>query len=811
MGIRTTTLIHEPAQGPASAAGQRRLAELLLQAAADLAAGRTLLPAFQEAATWPDRHRRYQARKQLAELALSYQGDEEAWIAAFASAARGLLAALEEEAAEPVLLNYAGVFLYELGGFAAAEKLFRAALRLDPSLPHAAANLAAARQRRRRGLVPPASARREVAALAARAASVAGRARPAEGLTLSLCMIVRDEEEMLPGCLDPVAPYVDEIVIVDTGSRDRTVEIAESYGARVLRFPWNGSFADARNVSLEAARGDWILYLDADEHMVAEDAPQLRELLGKTWREGFHLVETSYTGCDDGGPAVTHLALRLFRNRPEYRFQGRIHEQKTERMPTYLPERFETAPIRVLHYGYLKDRVSERDKSRRNIALLEQEEREAPSPFTAFNLGSEYARLGEAERARAYFERAWQELGASWQQVGYAAILVSRLASARRQTGDLAAARAAVEEGLRAFPDHTDLVLELALCARQEGELAEAERLARRCLAMGDAPAQYVATVGSGSYLALSLLADLRHEQGDVAEAEELYRRCLREHPAYLAPVLPLVSLLLARGASEQEVAAAVPSASPGAALLAAVAFLEAGRAREAEAWFRATLARQPANPVARIGLVEALLSQRRYREAAAEAALGEDTPLAAAAASARLFAYAVLGQDAELRRTLQQAAEAGVEEPELALYAAWTALLAGEELPDALPEAALPRALTVLEALLRVQELEAFAACLRLYERIEVEPRRKREELARLYLRRGFLDSAAEEWLAVARAEPDAACLVGLAQVAYARGLREEAATFVDGALALSPEHAGARALKGALARQEAAPVSAR
>ena len=119
-------------------------------------------------------------------------------------------------------------------------------------------------------------------------------------------------------------------MVVDTGSTDRTVEIAESFGARVVHFPWNGSFADARNVSIDAATGDWIMYLDADEHLEPGDARQLRELLGRTWREGFYLVETNYTGGEDAGAAVAHLALRVWRNRPEYRFSGRIHEQKTQ-------------------------------------------------------------------------------------------------------------------------------------------------------------------------------------------------------------------------------------------------------------------------------------------------------------------------------------------------------------------------------------------------------------------------------------------------------------------------------------------------
>lgn len=805
MGIRAAAL--SPEGQPGAAGWQRRLQEMLLQAAAEARQTGSLAAAFQEVASWPDPHRRYQGRARLAELALAGQGPDGNWPRLFASAAEGLLAALEESPAEPVLLNYAGVLLYELGAVEAAERLFRAALRLDPGLPHAAGNLAAARRRRRRPLPLPPALRALAAPLAARARAVSARARPARGLRLSLCMIVRDEEEMLPGCLEPVAPYVDEIVVVDTGSQDGTVEIARAFGATVIPFPWNGSFADARNVSLDAATGDWILYLDADEHMVAEDAPLLRSLIGRTWREGFHLAWTSYTGGDETGPAVAHLALRLFRNRPEYRFQGRIHEQKTDRMPTYLPERFETVPIRVLHYGYLKSRINDRAKSRRNLELLEREQAESPSPFVAFNLGSEYVRLGEPDRARAHFEQAWAELGERWQDTGYAAILVSRLASARRATGDLAQARQAIEAGLAAFPDHTDLVLEAALCAWQEGDLAEAERLARRCLAMGDAPAQYVATVGSGSYLALSLLGELRRAQGDLPGAEETYRRCLREHPSYLAPVLPLVACLVARGASRAEVAAAIPADRPHAMLLAGVATLEAGQAEEAEGWFRAVLERQPSNAVARVGLVEALLSQRRYAEVVAETeGRPESEPLACLAAAAELFARAVLADAEGMEKAVERARRAGMEPHEVAFYEAWQAAVAGRDLPPSLPGACAATAETALEALLRVQELAAFETCLAVYERVAVDPRARRHALAGIYFRRGFLDSAAEEWLALAREAPDPACLIGLAQVAYARGLEEEALDLVEEALERDPAHPQAAAMRRRLLQRRAA-----
>src|SRR5262249_11313860 len=159
---------------------------------------------------------------------------------------------------------------------------------------------------------------------------------------------------------------------------------------------------------LDAATGDWLMYLDADEHMEPGDARKLRGLLGRTWREGFHLVETNYTGEEDTGTAVTHLALRVFRNRPDYRFEGKIHEQKSRKMPTYLPERFEATTVRLRHYGYLKSRISAKEKSRRNIQLLLDEARENPSPFNEFNLGSEYMMLGDAKRSAEHFDSAWE-------------------------------------------------------------------------------------------------------------------------------------------------------------------------------------------------------------------------------------------------------------------------------------------------------------------------------------------------------------------------------------------------------------------
>jgi hypothetical protein len=377
-----------PGDAATAAAGWRaRVDDVTTRATAAIAAGqlRELAALFAELDGWQDRQRAYQARCRIAEATLAYRpAQAQLWPPVFATTARGLLDTLEREPREPVLLNLAGVLLYELTENAGAEALFGAAMRLDPDLDHVAANLEASRGRS--GAQPPRGAvTAALRVLGKRARSVAARATPVSGLTLSLVMIVKDEQEMLPGCLEAVKGAVDEMIVVDTGSSDRTAEIARSFGATMIDFPWNGSFADARNISLDNATCDWVMYLDADEHLQPQDAPKLRELLRKTWREAFYLVETNYTGGDDSGAAVTHHALRLWRRRPQYRFEGRIHGQKTHTMPTYLPERFETSTVRMRHYGYLRSRITAKDKSKRNIELLEIEARENPSPFNQYN------------------------------------------------------------------------------------------------------------------------------------------------------------------------------------------------------------------------------------------------------------------------------------------------------------------------------------------------------------------------------------------------------------------------------------------
>ena len=704
--------------------------------------------------------------------------------------AREALDGLATEPREPVLLNHAGVGLNELGARDGATHLFEAALRLDPQLPHAARNLAQARARKGSRPTLPAVVAAQLRGLEAEARRVAAAARPATGLRLSVCMIVRDEEEMLPRSLAAVRDAVDEIVVIDTGSRDRTVEIAHSFGATVVEREWTGSFAEARNTSIEAATGDWLLFLDADEVLDPADAPLLRELTGRTWREAFYLVETNHTGELGDGTAVTHNALRLFRNRPDYRFEGRVHEQIAHNLPSGLPERIEPTPIRVDHYGYLGAVRDAKEKSRRNIELLRGQLADAgvANPFFHFNLGSELAAAGDAAGACEQFERAWTLLAEdpARRERPFTPSLTVRSAKALRFRGRLVEAEARAVEGLAMFDDLTDLVFERALVAAAKGDAEGAVALLEECLERGEAPSRYSPTVGSGSFLALARLAELERTR-DPQRAEGLLRRCLREHPSYLGTVLPLAAAMIARGAPTGQVVSdiegAVAEPTPSVRFMLATALYEAGEAEAAEPLYAAVVEAQPTNGGARLALAETLLSTRRYAEAAATCAeIADDDAFAVPAARSDLFARALAA--ATDQASMARAARRGLPTAELDLFAAWS----GSTPYPALDPTVVDSLATMLEALLRVEEFEAFEALLPALAATGLPARRRHSILAEIYLRRGFLESAADEWAASCEEEgPDAEALGGLARVAAAQGHAEDAEIFEKGARELA------------------------
>ena len=428
--------------------------------------------------------------------------------------------------------------------------------------------------------------------------------------------------------------------------------------------------------------------------MIPEDAAALRALLGRTWREAFYLVETNYTGGDESGDAVAHHALRVWRNRPEYRFEGRIHEQKSHTMPTYLPERFETSNVRIRHYGYLRSRIAAKDKSRRNIELLELEARENPSPFDDFNLGSEYLVAGRAgPRPRAL--RPGVGVAAPASSAGRAP--ATRRCSSRASSPP-AAARATSPRPARRSP--------------------RAWRLSPTtptwCSSWRSAPRPRATSPGRRARPALPRDGRrarplrrhrrLRHLPGDARAGRGRARPRAagrgREAVPPLARRAPRLRRAGAaaghadarRGATPAELAAVVP-ATPERAAAGRDRLLRGGphRARRAVVPRRA---RGPARQRRRAHRPrrDAALREPRFAEAAAEAALraGGLARSPASAAGARLFALAAAGDGRRLDAALAEAEAAGVRTARRStLYRAWAAALDGRPLPAIVPAAA--------------------------------------------------------------------------------------------------------------------------
>ncbi len=233
---------------------------------------------------------------------------------------------------------------------------------------------------------------------------------------LSLCMIVKNEEKHLPRCLNSVKDVVDEMIIVDTGSRDETKKIALSFAAQVLDFEWVDDFSAARNVGLERASGEWILVLDADECLDEKSAAIIRQNLVESDADAYHCLLRNVLSIS---PQLYYHDqntlkgwIRIFRNSPQYRFEGMYHESV---YPSLLRHSAKVADssFMIWHYGLLYERVQgEDDRNDRHWRYLQMAvEREPLNGNLLFYLGNEYYARGDFENAYKVLKRATLEVG----------------------------------------------------------------------------------------------------------------------------------------------------------------------------------------------------------------------------------------------------------------------------------------------------------------------------------------------------------------------------------------------------------------
>jgi glycosyltransferase involved in cell wall biosynthesis/tetratricopeptide (TPR) repeat protein len=367
---------------------------------------------------------------------------------------------------------------------------------------------------------------------------------PRRPVELSLCMIVRDEEPRLPRCLASVAPFVDEMVVVDTGSTDRTREVARDYGARVFELPWLNSFSLARNASIDQARGSWILRMDADDVLCREEGPRLRELIhrypGRS--DVAYLMEYRVPPGPDGTGGHVVDQVQLWPNRPDLRFEYHLHEQllgAVLRAGIYTVR----SGLTIHHCNYDWSEEGQAKRRRRDFPLLERDLWEHPDdPFVLFNLGMTHLNSTQEREVAAHYLR--RSLEASRGQHGMDRLAYPYLVRARMEQNDWEAALAVNEEGRARFPEHAELLLQAGALYEKLGRPAEARQALERLVLGGDEPQYRCMGDGLRTYRGRSELALLLRRLGRTDHCEQILREVTQTYPFYRPARLELAETL---------------------------------------------------------------------------------------------------------------------------------------------------------------------------------------------------------------------------------------------------------------------------
>jgi hypothetical protein len=308
---------------------------------------------------------------------------------------------------------------------------------------------------------------------------------------LSVCLIARNEESSLPRALQSVRAVAGEIIVADTGSTDRTEQVARDSGAAVCHFPWCEDFSAARNFAISQARGDWIFWLDADEELLPDSVGDLRSCIARADALAYFVRRQDLHDADRLDYFTMMWQLRLFRRRDDLRFQGRCHphfQPAIEEIAGRLGLGVFPSRITMRHYGYVGELRPA--KLRRGARLMELELRERPGQlYYLIEYGRTLLMLGD-QRGHEMLAQAAAQILPLANQAQPPMPMVAQLLEyllrlpAERWPAGLSPELVRNLAG-RWFPDSPPLLWILAQRAAEAGRFDESERLLRRLVQMG--------------------------------------------------------------------------------------------------------------------------------------------------------------------------------------------------------------------------------------------------------------------------------------------------------------------------------------
>lgn len=354
---------------------------------------------------------------------------------------------------------------------------------------------------------------------------------------ITLSMIVRNEERVLEACLESARPFFTQIVVVDTGSTDRTVEIAKSFGAEVREMVWPDSFAGARNESMRHATGNWVFWMDADDTLPWPTGEALvREAIRAPQHIGGFVIPVRFVNDDPTyGTRVDHV--KLFRNRKGLLWEGRIHEQILGSLRD-LGLEIGRLPVEVLHSGYDTSEEGQARKRERDARLLALDLEDRPGhPFVLFNLGMTAHYNGEHETAIDWLEQSLERSKPTDSIVRktYSLITVSL-----RELGRVEAALAKCEEGLSVCPQDPELLFHRGLLLSASGRTREAIEAYKSILGQDISGHLSSIDIGITGYKTHLNIAAAYTDIGDYRMAKEHYELAIKDHPRFVDSAIHL-------------------------------------------------------------------------------------------------------------------------------------------------------------------------------------------------------------------------------------------------------------------------------
>ncbi len=364
---------------------------------------------------------------------------------------------------------------------------------------------------------------------------------------ISLCLIARDEEEYLARCLRSAGSLVDEIVMVDTGSVDKTKKIAAQFGANIIDHAWKEDFSDARNVGLEQARGEWILHLDADEELTSDAVEAIRKAVSDSQHDAFLLTVLNLTGPNERDAIEQSFpSLRLFKHRPDRRFKGAFHEHIQINLTD--GEEIGVIEARIRHFGYLDHVIEKRQKRQRNTEMVQET-----------GWGEEYDEFLQANEdfTHGRFEAALEKYVNVMETVDQGSIYLSgitmRVVCCYQGLGKNEMASEWAEKGLRKWPDYTDLQYLHGLASYCDNKLDMAMKSFVACTFMGDSPAQYDTRSGVGSWSAMQGIAMVFEKLHRPDIAERAFAQALSMNNRDSVSAARLAGILMRGGCNANE------------------------------------------------------------------------------------------------------------------------------------------------------------------------------------------------------------------------------------------------------------------